>query len=611
MAGAWLLAPTIRAQLAITEMMSSTWKILGLTSVTNSDFWELTNFGTNTINLTGYKFSDNKNSPQPLAKSNNPLWIHPGESVVFVRNNYTTNEVQFRNWWGPCIGSDLQVRFYTRPGFASTGDGIRVYDPSLNLVDTIDFGPATFGVSFVYNPDSGAFGDLSIPGLRGACQANSAVDTASPGVTIGPIPLRITQQPTSVLACAAADATFRLVAVGMPRPRYQWFFNNAPIAGENQASLTVPAASVGHAGVYSVRVSNGISTLQSSDATLSINTKPSAPVILSSPVEATVVTNRTARFSITACAFPVATYQWFSNGVAIPDATNRTLFIPNCRLDMSGQEYCARAANALGTNSACARLYVTPRPDLRITEVQAYPFTALSSADCNAHHDWFEVTNFGTNAVNLLGYRLSDTFSPAGAFVVTQSLVMQPNQSVVFVKNPTTDPFVQWWGAQQLPPDLPLIPYAGFSLGKLGDALYLWSVAAEVADEAIDSISFAGSTEGVSIQFGTLSCEFGCASAPGEGGAFRSLQCGDIGSPGYTANPPPRVVSLALEGDGAHVRWRGVEGATYQLEYNATPQTKGWSPLGRTTATNALPTLTDPGASQASRRFYRVGRLTP
>ena len=187
MAGAWLLAPTIRAQLAITEMMSSTWKILGLTSVTNSDFWELTNFGTNTINLTGYKFADKNSAPYTLVKNSNPLLIHPGESVVFVRNNYTTNETQFRNWWGPCISSNLQIRFYTKPGFASTGDGIHVYDPALNLVDTINFGPATFGVSFVYNPDSGAFGNLSVAGQGGACQANSAVDTASPGVTTGPI----------------------------------------------------------------------------------------------------------------------------------------------------------------------------------------------------------------------------------------------------------------------------------------------------------------------------------------------------------------------------------------------------------------------------------------
>ena len=241
MAGALLSAPAARAQLAITEMMSSTWKILGVTSVTNSDFWELTNFGTNTTNITGFKFSDSKNSLQTLVKSSNPLSLHPGESVVFVRNNYTTNEAQFRNWWGSCVGSNVQIRFYTRPGFASTGDGIRVFDPAGNLVDLIDFGEAIFGVSFVYNPNSGVFGDLSIAGQGGACQAISAVDTASPGVTTGPIPLRIVQQATNVVACAGADATFTVIAYGMPRPRYQWFYNGVAIPYANQASYTVSA----------------------------------------------------------------------------------------------------------------------------------------------------------------------------------------------------------------------------------------------------------------------------------------------------------------------------------------------------------------------------------
>ena len=162
-----------------------------------------------------------------------------------------------------------------------------------------------------------------------------------------------------------------------------------------------------------------------------------------------------------------------------------------------------------------------------------------------------------------------------------------------------------------MPPGLQLVLYSGFSLGKAENDLYLWNATAEVPEEAIHSISFSAATEGVSLQFDANACEFGCNSVAGEGGAFRAQKCGDIGSPGYTANPPPRLVSLALEGDGAHVRWRGVEGVTYQLEYQAAPQAKGWSVLGRTTATNALPTMTDPGASKAGRRFYRVGQLTP
>jgi hypothetical protein len=273
---------------------------------------------------------------------------------------------------------------------------------------------------------------------------------------------------------------------------------------------------------------------------------------------------------------------------------------------MSGVEFCVRAENPLGTKAACARLYVTPRPDLRLTEVQAYPVTG-----CAEHHDWFEVTNFGTNAVDLLGYRFFDKFTLASALIVTRSMVVQPDESVVFVKNPTANVFIDWWGLDQLPRGLQIFPYGGFSLSKAGDALYLWSATAEDPYEVIDSLSYATNELGVSLRFDYDLAPFGCDSVPGEFGAFRALQCGDIGSPGYTMNPPPRLVSIARDAAGGNVKWRGIEGAPYRLEYSTTLASNQWSSLGNTTATNSLPTMTDPSATNSSRRFYRVLQLAP
>src|SRR5262245_12236027 len=93
---------SVRAQLAITEVMSSASTNLGPSLVTqNSDFWELTNYGTNTIDLTGYKFDDADNN---LAAANpapfDGLRIGPGESILFVQNTVNTNEIMFRDWWG-------------------------------------------------------------------------------------------------------------------------------------------------------------------------------------------------------------------------------------------------------------------------------------------------------------------------------------------------------------------------------------------------------------------------------------------------------------------------------------------------------------------------------
>jgi hypothetical protein len=609
MMGLVLLAATARPQLAITEMMSKSADTFGYTTVTNDhDFWELTNFGTNTIDLAGYKFEDNKN-PKRLLVTNGaaPLFIQAGESVIFVRNTVSTNEAQFRFWWGRCLGPNVQVRFYDAPGFSSYGDSLSIYDPAKKLVDTVDFGEATRGVSFVYDTNSGAFTALSSIGRGGACQAATADDVASPGVTTGPIPLRIVQHPTNLVVCAELDATFKVDVVGMPRPRaYQWFFNGSSLPGKTGAILTLPNVSPANEGMYSVSVANAFTTLISSNASLTLDRTPSAPVILAPPTVTTVATNRTARFSISVCAYPFATYQWYSNGVALAGAIYRTLFIPNCTLDMSGTEYCVQAQNPLGTNTACARLYVTPKPDLRFTELQAYPVTG-----CAEHHDWFEVTNFGTNAVNLLGYRFFDKFVLSSALIVTRPMVVQPNESVVFVKNPTATVFFDWWGADQLPRGLQVFPYGGFSLSKAGDALYLWSATAEDPNELIDSISYATNILGVSLRFDYDLAPFGCDSVPGEFGAFRASQCQDIGSPGYTVNPPPRFVSLARGAAGANVKWRGIEGFPYRLEFSTALPPYQWSPVGETTATNSLPVMTDPGATNSSRRFYRVLQLTP
>jgi hypothetical protein len=143
--------PQLQAQLAVTEVMSN--------ATTNSsggraDFWELTNFGSNAIDLTGYKFCDPDHGPAPLPS--NGLLIGPSESVVFFRNvgGIITDEAQFRSWWGLPESHPI-IRGYASPGLSSTGDTLRVYDPNAVLIDEVKFGPSLEGVSFGYDTNPG------------------------------------------------------------------------------------------------------------------------------------------------------------------------------------------------------------------------------------------------------------------------------------------------------------------------------------------------------------------------------------------------------------------------------------------------------------------------
>ena len=125
---------TGRGQLAITEAMSSAATNLGTALVSqDSDFWELTNFGTNTLSLNGYKWNDNAGGlaaadPAPFVG----LTIGPGESIIFFQSNSPSSMSpdQFRAWWGSGLGPNVQVVMYQNNGFGSVGDGIRVWSPA-------------------------------------------------------------------------------------------------------------------------------------------------------------------------------------------------------------------------------------------------------------------------------------------------------------------------------------------------------------------------------------------------------------------------------------------------------------------------------------------------
>ena len=90
-------------QLAITETMSSESTNLGPALVVQGpDFWELTNFGTNSIDLTGYIFNDSDAIRGGDADSTtlSGVTIGPSESIILVQSGVTIvqSREDFLNW---------------------------------------------------------------------------------------------------------------------------------------------------------------------------------------------------------------------------------------------------------------------------------------------------------------------------------------------------------------------------------------------------------------------------------------------------------------------------------------------------------------------------------
>src|SRR6185295_12598358 len=116
--------------------------------------------------------------------------------------------------------------------------------------------------------------------------------------------------------------------------------------------------------------------------------------------------------------------------------------------------FCVRVENEFGSVTNCATLYVTNSPPIRITEVQASPMPG-----CDGHNDWFEVTNFGSTDVEMQGYRFLDDTHIEDAVVVDRPLTLHAHESIIFVKNSSVGTFFEWWGPDQLPRNLQVVPY--------------------------------------------------------------------------------------------------------------------------------------------------------
>jgi hypothetical protein len=391
----------------------------------------------------------------------------------------------------------------------------------------------------------------------------------------------------------------------MPRPNsYQWLFNGAAIPGANQSSLVVSNVNLASLGSYSVRVSNGLRTTVSTEARLDLDTTASAPVIVSLPQNATRAPGRTARFTVSVCAEPTPTFQWFTNGVPASAESMDTLFIPDCALEMSGMEVRVRVSNDLGSAEAAAQLYVSTEMELRFTELQANP-----KAGCEGHRDWIELTNFGTNEWQLMGYRLGDTTHLADAFTITLPVTIHPRESVIFFRDASIGGFFEWWGARQLPRDLQVIPFTGFSLKKGGEPIFLWDDNAERDDEYITSAAFPNNTAGVSVR---LEQDGRTAeSALGAFGAFRAVECGDIGSPGWAfLNPPLSLLEVLREENRFKISWGAEAGATYRIETKLSLGTGQWTTLAERIASSWLESFED--TRNLNREcYYRVLKLSP
>jgi len=130
-------------------------------------------------------------------------------------------------------------------------------------VTATDAAAASSLIAFALRQDAG-LGIIAFDDLK--------VGTSFNDVYTGPnlIPPSITQQPMSTSAIEGGAATFVAAATGTAPLSYQWKFNNNPIAGATNTTLTLTSLTTNATGSYSLTVTNAAGATNSAAATLTV-----------------------------------------------------------------------------------------------------------------------------------------------------------------------------------------------------------------------------------------------------------------------------------------------------------------------------------------------------
>lgn len=637
-----------QAQLAITEVMSGE-------NGSFPDWFELHNYGTNDIDLTGYSFNDDSHGGFAGADTGpfDGVTVGANETIVVTEQKGSVVDAPtFRTWWG--LDSSVQVVVLTAgdPGLSANpldagfnrADSVRLWRTNLlalgsntngldldecpeYLVQRVDLGE-TVSQSLLYDTNSGTYDILSSDGVAGAYTDSSDGDIGSPGIAPSAIPATIAQIPKDQIAVVGNTVTMTNGGAGLPPLTFQWYFNGNPINSQtpgvfvqhltagadnditNDISvLILTDVQTTNSGTYTVVASNGLKSFTNA-AQLTVSATATPPSILSyTPAldqgfDAYI--GQMVDFSVEVSGYPAPTSQWYKDNVAITDETNMDYSLALGDTNQTGT-YSVLVTNTSGGTNLSFNLNVTPRPTLVVSEVMSGENTDTNGAN---HNDWFELSNLGDFPVNLYGYRIDDSHDDLGSSAMVDStVIIHPSESVVFIQDMTPAEFRAWWGTN-LPANVQIIDYngSGQGLSGKGDEVHLWNAVAQTGDE-IAFAGFGAGTDGNSFGFDLAyldqsGFDGSLLTTNGINGAFTAAEDGDIGSPGTLVNMPLFVNSTPVAG-GFDLSWVSQPNWKYTIQYRTNLLDSTWTTLTRVTSgdTNRWG-YTD--STSDPQRFYRV-----
>jgi uncharacterized protein YjiK len=181
-------------------------------------------------------------------------------------------------------------------------------------------------------------------------------------------------------------------------------------------------------------------------------------------------------------------------------------------------------------------LVETPAPaTLTISEVAPW-----SSGNSPVAADWFEVTNNGSSAVNITGWKMDDNSNAFASAVTLNGITsIAPGESVIFLETATpatTIPlFLSTWFGANPPTGLQVGSYTGSGVGlsTAGDAVNIFNSSGTLQANVIFGAAPAGPFPTFNNAAGLNNTTITQLSSTGVNGAFAAVNdANEIGSPG-------------------------------------------------------------------------------
>ncbi len=554
-------------RLAVTEV--APW---GSSATYGADWFELTNTGSVTLDLTDVSIDDNSNSAATAATLLGVSSLAPGESAIFLETaDLPTVSAAFTtSWFGDAgLPDGLQIGSYSGSGLglSGNGDAVNIFAADDTRVTGVSFAAATTNVTFDNAGRLGAasapvaVGTLASEGVNLAFVAADGVAVGSPGNRVvtagGPSGDTSGIRITEVAAFGSGNSPyavdwFEVTNTGTTSVNLSgWVVDDSSATFASGVELVgVPVLPAGASAIFYEGTDDAAFELAFAQAWFQQNLfddgfffghYTGGGVGLSTGGDAVNVFDASGSL-VTGVAFGasplVAPFTTFDNAEGLgSDTTPLPVLTTLSEVGVNGA-FTAAQAQEIGSPGTTG-VPEEPLADLAITEVAPW-----ASGDSPYGADWFEITNTGTDTVDLTGFAVDDssnTFTDARTLIGVGAL--GAGESAVFLEAApeqvatTTEGFLTAWIGSDMIPDVTLIgSYSGSGIGlsSNGDEVNLF----DPAGRTVVGVSFAASTSG--FTFDNTAAAPGpitTLSVDGVDGAFSAADGHGVGSPADLAPP--------------------------------------------------------------------------